>query len=514
MKKAALILLIILAGVPSFSQEVLIDSINQKSFTGIYKFGDMGQFTIIPYFSTNKARKKNFIIKQVNSEILNEENSTELELPGDYSLKCITFNGMGYLLVMTDGAGKEDIMMSVGEGNVLKKKSWKHVEGRKYISIPTMGEDYPLMVIDKNGDYYIESFSKELESKWKKTFNAPKGVSYDIISTRTGMDGLEILRKENRQGGKYSFVTEVVRTHDGEIAHTVSINNDSVKAYPCFSAEKDGLKIDGGYFYRDGVYTGKPDGVYIAQLQSDGTVYQLLTVPYSQVVEDVKKTLGETMTNPNSTVIFTTGMVSHETQEYVMTGQVINKKQLENGAEISMKEFVTIRFSFEGQYTGAIVTKNDGRTINLTGDVSKVNINDLGVWVKNAGLLQLKSYAFLPASTPVVMYYDYDGGGNGENICFKNTVTPVKDTIPPICMPLKNIIKKDKKYAFAGIASPQYPVHEYGHIPHSVNHSAAYFYEFEGSIFRISKKEYPILEQIRNMPEPPHHEEPKQADGE
>lgn len=506
MKKTALGLLLLL-GINNniYSQEYVVDSIDRKKYTGVHTTGDMGQIVNIPYFSTNKSSKQNFIIRQLRGDNLLEEGAIRLEVPATYTFKCLAYNMQNYLLVFADDSKKEDILMTVAGGNVLKKKTVKQT-GNSYYNANNMGEYNVLFVVDKKGNYYLEAFDAELNSKWKKEYTAPKGVTYDILSAEYKMSNVELLRKETSDNGKYVVKTVRLQCHNGQEVAAFAINNDTVKAYPVLFEEHEGMNYNAGYFYKNGIYTDKPDGVYLASLQSDGNIYQMYTVPYSRIVEDVKETLGNKLMDNNSTLVFMAVKVSHESQEYYVSGQMINRKIVDGGAEITMGDFVTLKFDFENQYKGAFATKNEGWKIKLTGDVTKVNMVDLGRWLADAGIMQFKSYGFLPAAYPIISYVNKDKNNGMGQLCYVNVVKPEKE-LPELCVPITEHPTEERTYEFKGISAPAYPVlTDYiSFHPHMI--TAIYTYELHDGVLRIRRKEMPNLEPIRiqyvHNPEPP-----------
>jgi len=504
MKKTALALLMLLATNHAiYSQEYFIDSIDQKQFTGFYYSGDMAQHLAIPYFSTNKAVKQNFIIKQLNADGLIEERSASFEIPAGYSLKTLLRNDEGMLVIFANNAKKEDVFMSIAGDNIIKKKSFKQ-NGYTYYNASAVGNTFVLAGVDNKGDYYVESFDKELNSLWKKQYNAPRGTTYSIIGLNVNMGMLQILRKEE-ENGKYKISKIGLHSDNGEEAYTSAIHNDSVKAYPTFFAEKDGMNYSGGYFYRDAIYTERPDGIYFAILRNDGIAEQVATVPYSRVVEDLKATLGSKLTDKNTTLVFTDMLVMHEMQSYYMTGQLVTSEKTEGGANITLGEYVTLKFSFENEYKGAVATKDKIATIKLKGDVSKTNITDLGIWLKNAGLLTIKGYGFLPGANPILAVKNKQD--NFDKLCFINAEKPEKQ-MPELCVDLTMNPMEAQVYDFNGIAAPVYPVQATNLRFHPQHLTAYYSYELFNNTLRMHRKELPMLEPIRIPIEEPGNEPP------
>jgi len=468
----------------------------------------MAHYMYVPYFSTNKADKHNFVIKQVNNSNLQEERVTRLELPDTYVLKNSASNGEGYFLCFYDEIKKEDVFITVFNGNIVKKKSSKN-SGNIYIPIGAMGsQNFVIVTINSKGNYNIEMLDMEQETKWKKTFSAPSGTSWDIVSVKAKMEGPEIIRKENKSDGKYAFTIHKIQTDNGNEIVQNTIGTDELSAYPTFFSEKDGMGFTGGFYYKNGVYANQPDGVFFAMMMPDGSLNQVVTVPYSQVVEDIKSSLGEKYASGNTAIIFSGGIMAHETQSYIMTGQVITKENKDVGCSIQTGDFVTVKFSFNQKYKGATVVKIPEQTISLTGDVSKTNIVDLGVWLKNASLLNFRYFLSTPGN-PIIGYTTKQKD-DMVSLCFKN-VGLKSDTTQPVCLPVKRLPETTATYKFSGITVPLYPIANHSIFTHPHEFMNVSVYELDKNTLFVRKMPLPPLEkiQIRVEPEKPELHEPQ-----
>lgn len=455
MKKTIIVILLSLI---SFSivhaQEFMIDSIKSSQFIGLQWGGDMNQMLYLPYFTTNKADKKNFIIRQLNPMSFNEEITTRLELPTTYQLKTTAFNGTVHLLIFADDSKKEDVIISVSNGNIIKKKTFKQ-DGSTYIPFNiNSSEQFIVATISDKGNYRIEAMDVNLEPQWKKSYNAPSGTTWNIVSMKTNMVGLEIIRKESKANAAYSFNLQMIQTLNGDEIANTTLKNDEFVAYPTSFSEKDGMKFMSGYYYKNNIFTKSPDAVFFASINPDGNIDRTISVPYSQVIEDLKSTLGNKLSSPESAIVFADGTFSHETQTFFLTGQVITRTIEEGGAKISMSNFVTLKFNMEKGYEGATSIKSKEKNITLKGDLSKTNILDLGVWIKNAGLLSFKYYTRIPGQ-PLFAYEEIDEN-NHANLCFKNSGL-TKDTNNVMCTPITREPLKQFTFDFPGTIAPSYP---------------------------------------------------------
>ncbi|MCB9045527.1 MAG: hypothetical protein H6550_05240 [Chitinophagales bacterium] len=455
MRNRALVLVLMIALFSrAYAQEILVDSIDLNKFSGVYKGGNMGEMVYVPYFTTNKSGKKNFIIRQIESHSFNEDKTIRLELPETYELKHSAFNGMGYLLSFYDAAKKENVLMTVSNGAVYKKKTSK-ANGQELIPL-SGNEGFILLTVNSKGGYSIENIDIELKARWEKSFNPASGTTWDIISAKSTMEGLEIIRKENGQGGKYAFTLHTIQPDAGDdIGQSVLAMNET-NVYPTFFSGSEGMRYTGGYYYKNNTYTKQPDGVFMSMITMDGTLHEVKKVPYSQVIEAVKSTLGGTLASGNSSIIFSGGTMSHETQSYILTGQLISKENTEKGCSVTLGDFVTVKIKLDGEdpdgtFKNATVIKSEPQIIKFTGNAAGTNILDFGTWMQHAGLLHFKYFAQMPGN-PVMAYTSVDKNGV-SSFCFRN-VGLDPDTIEPICMPLNREPKPARDYAFAGTSIP------------------------------------------------------------
>lgn len=507
MKNIALTLLLCLTVIGQMrSQEFVADSVSTNKFYGLCQSGLMGEMIYVPYFTTNKSQKKNFIIRQISSETLNEDKSTRLEIPETYDLKSSAMGNMGYLLCFYDAAKKEHILMAVSNGNISKKKSLKS-NGSEYRLLSSF-ESFILITIGNKGGYTLEKLDMELDSKWKKSFSPSSGVTWDILSIKSTMEGMEIQRKENKADGAYAFVTHSIQPEEGVEMGQNKISTDEMNLYPTFYTVKEGMKFTGGYFFKNSIYSKQPDGVFISELSMDGIVSNVVTVPFSQVIEGVKNTLGNKLATGNSSIIFTGGTMSHEAQEFVMTGQLVSRKASKDSCVVTIGDFVTVKIGLDGKFKSAMATSVDEQKITLNGDVSNTNILDFGIWLNNAGFMPFKYFAPMPGN-PVMGYIALDGGGI-TTFCFRN-IGLENDTLKPICMPVNTEPHPPVQYTFSGTATPpqvplQNTVLTNGEIPNAFTT----FYIFD-NLLSIRRMPIESLDKLNVMimPEEPPMDEPE-----
>lgn len=491
----------------SVAQEQFVDSISKRKHLGLVSGGDMGQIYYFPYFNNSKTDKHNFVVRTYGGPTLLEEQSMRLELPTSYRLDASAFNGQSFLFIFFDEAKKEDVFISVVQGNIYKKKSVKH-SGATYKTFVVPGENFVVMTIENKGDYNIQMLNNDLEAKWKKDFPAAKGVTTDIVSIMAKMDAIQVLKKESESNGRYTFSMQSVQTFEGTELGNNKLITDSVRPYPVMMIENEGLTASAGFYYQNGTFSAAPLGAFCAIISPEGRIEQMFTVPYSQVVEDVKATLGDKLTNANSTLTLSGFLMSHEKQQYFITGQVITKTPEEGGAVIETGDFVTMKFTFEGAYKGATVTKNvhGPQKIKLKGDLSKINMPDLGMWMKNAGLLQFSHFVFMPAANPVFAYTSPIN--NQFNICISNAGL-AKDTLDPVCMPvLMENISDNQTYKYTPGIPSYLPAQKILINPHEQARIGTIQFTEDRMVLR--KIDLPDIQHIRieAMPEQPEEAPP------
>lgn len=491
------------------AQEMVMDSINRDKFTGIHQAGDMGQFVYIPYFTTNKSDKKNFAIRLLNAQTFSEEQNLRFELPGTYSLMASAYNGNSYLLYFYNETGKEDIFVTTNGENIVKKKTSKHT-GVDYSLFGNVGpEDFVIVSTDNKGNYSARKVGIDLENKWERKSSSPSGIDRQIVSIRNNMGRLEVVRKDSKSGNKYEFSTHHIQMDSGEdIAQNVFKHGDE-KLYPTFFSEKDGMNFTGGYYYTDGVYSKQPLGVFFAVISPEGTIEQIAQVPYSQVIEDLKNTVGPEIARENTAIIFTNGYMAHETQQFVMAGQVMTRQDGENISTINFDDFISIKFSIEHQsYKGASSTKYDGSQIELKGNLSNTNSLDLGIWMNSLSLLPFSHFVNMPGN-PVIAYKDY--GKDGQvNICFR-LLGAKNDTTSPECVMLFRERQNFEPYLFSGKLTEK-PVQYFGIIPSEHDFGNVTTYELTKNLLLIARTPLPRLDKFMRplTPEEMGQEDPNQ----
>lgn len=501
MKKSIIVILLSLI---SFSivhaQEFMVDSIKSSQFIGLQWGGDMNQMLYLPYFTTDKSDKKNFIIRQLNPMSFTEEVTTRLELPTTYQLKKTAFNGTVYMLIFADDSKKEDVIITVSNGNIIKKKTFKQ-DGSTYLPFNlNSSEHFIIATISNKGNYQLEAVDVNLDAQWKKSYNASSGITWNIVSIKSNVIGLEIIRKETKANAAYSFHLQMIQPQDGEeIANTI-LKNDEFVAYPTNFSEKDGMKFMSGYYYKNSIFTKSPDAVFLASITPEGNIERAISVPYSQVIEDLKSTLGNKLSSPESAIVFADGTFSHETQTFFLTGQVMTRTIEEGGAKISISDFVTLKFNLENTYQGATSIKSKEKIITLKGDLSKTNILDLGVWIKNAGLLPFKYYTRIPGQ-PLFAFEDIEEN-NHANLCFKNSGL-TKDTNNQICAPITREPIKQFTFNFPGTIAPLYPT--LAHALHVGEHDIMRFtlYELNKEMLLLKKFDVPPFQNMDMIVTPP-----------
>lgn len=480
-------------------QEYMIDSIKSSQFIGVQQAGEGGQILYVPYFNANKADKNNFIIRQMNGMNLTEEAITRIEVPNSYSLRKSAFNGSVYFLMFFDETKKEDVILTVENSNVVKKMTFKQ-SNNTYLPFCINGnENFTLVTINSKGNFEIEMLNKNLESKWKKKYNADAGSSFDIIDISPSNMGLEIFRKINK-GNNYSFNTIVIQPDNGEEVINTTISHSEFQPYPTFISEKDGMKFCGGFFFKNGVYSNTPDGVFFASMNPEGKMEQTLSVPYSQVIEDLKNSLGSKLSGSDVTIAFSGGTFSHETQTFSLTGHVISKTNVEGGAKITIGDIVTLKFNLQSNYLGATAIKSNNEVISIKGDLSSTKMLELGIWLSNANIMPFKFYTQLPGNP--IFGYEQIAENKLANLCFRNSGI-ANDTLQPICVSITREPVKEQTYSYAGIPATGYPVMPYAVFTsqHEISHVT--IYELHNNQLFLRKMQMPELQKLMIPMAPP-----------
>lgn len=487
------IVFVVLAFSSSFCQELLVNGIKNNKFHGVVSGGDMEQYMYTASFITPIEGKKNFLIKHVSPQVFVEEQKVELELPESYVLKTSSFAMNNHFLIFYDENKKEDVFITVEGENISKKKTSKHTNDTYIAIITNNSEDFVYATVDKKGNYKLTMIDIALQKKWEKSFSSPSGTTWNIISIKGDMDGISILRKENKSDNKYAFTKHVVSISDGNDMFVKTLGNEDFYPYPTFISSKEGMSFTGGFYYNNGIQTGKPDGVYFALLSPDCNLEQTSKVPFSQVIEDIKNTSGSKLLNDNTSICFLDGYMSHETQSFILIGQLFTSKKTEQGVEIQTGEIITVEFSMEQQYIEATATKIDQQTIKLNGDFEGVNNLDLGIWMKHANLFSYKM-TFPSPGYPMIGYITKNKN-EPMKFCFKN-VGIKQDTAKTLCDPVTKFDRHDLIYEFKGNKAPIYPSINNKIILDHMNPMSVISCELEKDVLYLTKVQTPNLEGI------------------
>lgn len=419
MKKTIIFLMLCGWAISSYSQEVLIDSINLNEFKGFNTAGAMGETLIVPYFSTNKKSNKNFIIKTINTTDYQFEEKGRLEIPESYNLLSSSGSGEELLLAFYDNDSKDNILMAVRDGNIIKKKDYK-ASGS---TIRTFSSERPgeflIMEISKNGGYTISKLNSEFEDILNSKYNPPSGSTWKLVSVKSSMEGLRIIRKQTSKDGKFTFsLISIEGDSLKERTNNKLIINDA-PAYPTFISEHEGIGMSGGYYFRNGVdKTDKPDGIYFTLLTPEGVIEQSMDVPYSQVIEDLKSPLGDKLSQKNTGIILTGATMSHDLQRYVLAGEVFTRADNTGGGGVyKTRDLIVLAFSLEGKYLGAEHIPVAEKEASIKGDISSLSNLDLAVWMNRSGFKTFQHF-FMAPMFPGLVYLNYNQD-KPTNFCFQ-----------------------------------------------------------------------------------------------
>lgn len=512
MKKIVVLLILLLSiRYTASSQEYLATDLNRSNFKGIITSGGMEKIILLPYTSEGGNGKTIFNINRINYHTLQDEDRLNLELPASYELITATYAGGSYVLICNDKSKKEDILITAANNNIIKKVSIKSKGNRYFLAGTANPESFLLISINDKGGYTITNKNFQLENLWEKSFS-PNNSTWNIYDISPGMEGISILRKETGKNGEYTFTKHMISGDNGEDLANQPLKNDSLSAYPTFFSTREGMQFTGGYYYNSGKSNGQADGIFMAMLSPEGQFENITKVPLSQVVEDLKSNVGSKLLDKNTAIIFTDGMMSHETQSLIMSGQVISRVNSDNKTKIALGDIVTLKFNLERGYAGAYVVKLNGQNITLEGSSSNVNTPDLGVWLNRASLLQLKGYVPMPGN-PIVSFSNIGGGDNPE-LCYKNAALKV-DTNLQLCLPIADEpLSTENTFVFTQDDFLSYPVLQYGTITDKENFSALLRYSFIDNMLKIQRVDIPQLEKmmIITPPEEPEPDEPEQEE--
>ena len=496
------------------AQESILDSINTKSFTGIYQAGEMGEFIYVPYFSIDKEAKKNFIIKQLNGESLNTEGEVAIEIPTSYKLQTSAFNGSAYLLYFYDKNKKEDVLITLGVDGVVKKRITTKASSERVI--PMAGsepESFVIVRVSKKGSYKISKTNINLEPAWEKSFK-PTAGSWTVVNVNNSIEGLSITRKENLGNNQYKFTVHTIQPDQGETISEAQIKQGDITGYPNFFHNSQGMGFCGGVYYKNGTYNSKnPDGIFGAMLSPDGSIEQMMNVPYSQLIEDVKNSVGSELAKANAGIVFSKGMFAPDIDGAIMVGEVYRvDKNEDKGGKVYLKDFIVIQFGREGKYKKATVIKSPQRVLTLNGDLSTTNNIDIANWLVNSSLTK---FQYFLANMPYAFGFITDKD-EVDNICFHGTLK-VADTIPPACFEIAQMKQgANKTYKFSKGSLKNNNPKQFGIVPNPMSFEKVTTYELAHNMVFFRKIPAPDLEEFMVViePEEPEEEEPQEEEEE
>lgn len=499
MKKTGIIILLSIMSYAMSAQELVVDSIDMKRFKGIVTVGDMGDILLVPYFTTNKSTQ-NFIIRQINAMSFTEDNVTRLEVPKDYELVNISGGMQNNFIIFRDTKKNEYVLMTVANGNVANKKSIKQ-NGNTLMSISSNNPDeYMLIDVNSKGAYTLHVLDSELETKTKKTFS-PSSGSWDIVSIKQTMEGLTIVRRENKSDNKYAFYVQGLDPSNGEELYVMPLKYNDINTYPMFFTNSEGMTITGGIYFRNGLNNNqKPDGIYVSTVTPDGQTAQTLEVPYSQVLEDLKTSLGTTLSKEHSGIILRGGTLSQEMQSYIVVGEVFTRSENTDGTtSYQQRDVVVLKFEMEGGYIGAEHYTVPPKEANISGNVSKVSDYDLASWVNQTGFGSYQSIMNSPMLPTVV--YTKHSANDGTQICYQQVGSLISDLeLNPTCNNVINYSDNAGTYNYTYMynTAPMYPNSTSGIIANPMMMEKIKYYTTNGQQLFISGIAAPRFEEMVN----------------
>ncbi|MCB0700585.1 MAG: hypothetical protein H6551_11865 [Chitinophagales bacterium] len=521
MKKTGIILLMLLAFAQTKAQEFFIDSMDMSSFKG-FCTNEMGDMLGIPYFSTNKDNKQNFVIKRVNAMNLIIDGEQRLEIPETYKYINGSMSGGSYLMLFYDTKASETVMMLVSNNNVEVKKTIKAGANEVMALTSPMPDNYTVITSGKRGAYTITLYNRSLEKVMENTFSPPAGKTRNIVSVKTTMEGIKIVYRDTDKDNKFAFHTQNIRPDSLIETFNIKATYKNINTYPTFSFNKDGITCTGGIYYQNGLNNNqKPDGVYISTLTPDGKPEMTAEVPYSQVIEDLKERIGDALSAKNTGIIFTGGIMAHESQSLFMIGEMFTRNDnTSGGSVVKQQDLIILRFNMEGKYLGAEHIKVAPKEATVSGDLSKLSNMDLAAWLRNSGFGTFKYFMNAPM-VPAMVYLKIDGKEPSQ-LCFQQGGS-LKKQGSPHCFdvapdPISNI---KFTYKYNASALPNYPLSALDIIPNEHVIESASAYKLEDTRLRFIKVLAPPMDAFMDEelmqafmpqheePEPPHEDNPE-----
>ncbi|MBS1771217.1 MAG: hypothetical protein JST82_00050 [Bacteroidetes bacterium] len=451
-RKIGLLLLASAFAFQAKSQEVMIDSVYNRSFSGILS-GSESRYLYMYYIKNAKDEKSSpKLVFRAYAVGLKEAAKFTYDVTNSTVILGSTYTDRGYLILMGDIEKRtRSLILFNNEGKAVKTIEEKDISedllnsDLNYKLTCAMPEGILLLtpLKAKNGGYKLVKYDNELKERWKKEIKGERGNA-EIISMLTVADRVILTYRDKVSSGEtYHYTINNFQIESGEVMGTVELKDDNNNyIMPVTVNAKDGMSTVAGPYYKDGKITGsEPDGICAMMMGPDGNISKTVKVSFERLKSFLPDRVISDI-NGGSKIIALDAMSSNNMDFYVVC-EILNLKTNTQTQEVTAKasDAFVIKFKDDEVVAADIVPDITPYTTTVKGPVALLNDMSLTEWFVKRKFLHYR--------------FKVNVGGNYQ-ICFtradsmnihsiKMPVDSVK-TAKPSVMPLDGLaIPKDKK---------------------------------------------------------------------
>lgn len=439
----------------SAAQELLIDSVNQSTFQGIYKADEMGNMNYTFY---RKAGDPSKLIVRFLDPSFRDMPGVEVEVPSSYKVISSVFNGQNYLFVFRNDKNKNVYISFEQNGTILKKVEMPAANSR-LITTPSP-DMYAEMLMTSKSDYELRILDKELNVTSSKKYSANKG-SWEVVNVLPSMDKTFIVRKEGGNDN-FKYTLNAISENGESVFENKVIGNEEYNGYPTFISMNEGGLSVGGYYYTGNKYSDVPIGVFLSKYSPDGDLETTVTIPYSQVIEgiedgDLKTALAN---NEDKLYIVSSYQKMDDPPGFGLIGEVFSVKETaDKSISFTKKQLLAITFDMESKFQSVKVIEVPQTTAKIY-SVNRKTVNDMDLanYMKENHFL---SYRFTPMHSPVpAVFYSYQPKESDFTVLAVKPLSSDTTMLPPRTFELnrnpgpKNDQAKSPSFTYPNIVTP------------------------------------------------------------
>jgi hypothetical protein len=354
-KLCTAILMCILGAAPVFAQEIMLDSVSEKSFGGV-RIDQHGQFIYTQHLVENpRGNDSNLVVIGMYDLGLMPLKRIEYAIGPMASVASLSFNGQFFIIILADPANKtRTTVLMDREGGVMKKKDETNL--RLAILQP---DNYPLIfssltndftvlypIGEKNAGYELIVYDQELEPRIKKSFVPTEGA-WTIQDMVMDMEKLNILRKEiNAAGDKTSYSLHQVNTMTGETQNIIELKRDDNLITPRSIRLRTGEIITGGTFTKR-ANSSASEGMFITRIDAAGKQFSHI-IPWEILKQAVKSDISSDLANGKMNVFVEDYILRPNNEGYTIIGQAYSKTDDNGVVHVKTGDILLFHLTPEG----------------------------------------------------------------------------------------------------------------------------------------------------------------------